>query len=393
MPSTPCNASQSPSSQGQGPHELFVVGAGVAGLATALVLAQAGHPCTVFERRDPSAFAGMGFLLMPNGYEALCTLLGSEEASKLGLEVHELTLLPFNSSSGFSTPGVGQRAMFRPTLIERLMSACHAAGVTFKFDMSLERCELKTAEDESSQIELSFTSSSGLRHVQAMTYLIGADGVRSSIRQTLFPNAQLSQPQLTEFVGLSPCSLDRSSPVRLMKVHDHERALAFGWMPINEGQRIWYAQMRCEASIPLEDGAPRKRFLLNRYQGWPQEVISLLSSCPFERTYRWDTYDLLPLERCSRAGALLVGDAAHASLPISSQGVSGALEDAVTLKALLKAQSLTPQRLTPARWAQLCEAFERARSPIWRARYQESHALEARFLSGLPFSSVPSVDT
>ena len=393
MPSTLSNASQSYSVQGQGPSEFFVVGAGVAGLATALALAQAGHPCTVFERRDPSAFAGMGFLLMPNGYEALCALLGPEEASGLGLEVHELTLQPFNSSTGFSTPGVGQRAMFRPTLIERLMDACRAAGVTFKFDMSLERCEVKTGEDETPTLELSFITPSGASHTQRASYLIGADGVRSFIRQSLFPNAQLSQPKLTELVGLSPHPLDRSSPVRLMKVHDHERVLAFGWMPINEGQRIWYAQMRCEASIPLEDGATRKRFLLNRYQGWPQEVISLLSSCPFERTYRWDTHDLLPLERCSRAGALLVGDAAHASLPISSQGVSGALEDAVTLKALLKEQSLTPQRLTPARWAQLCEAFERARSPIWRARHQESHTLEERFLSGLPFSNVPTVGT
>lgn len=376
------------------PQMFHVIGAGVTGLSTALALAQAGHRCRVYERRDRRSFAGMGFLLMPNGFQALKTLLG-DQADTLGFKVNYLTLHNYEQNTTHTMLGSGQRSMSRPLLIKTLLKSCLHEGVEISY-ASLEDCKILDHPHASpspydSAIQLHFQSTGGQTLIHTPSYVIGADGVHSTLRSTIFPDARLSDPMLTEFVGLTAHDLVLDD-INLVKIHHHHDTLAFGWMPISSSHMIWYAQMKYQPQNPKEDGEIRRSFLLECYRDWPEQVLSLIQNCTFERTYRWDTQDLFPLKSCFSSGVLLIGDAAHASLPLSSQGVSAALEDAVTLAQLLKTHRLTPQKITPERWVDLCHDFERIRSPIWLTQYHEAHTLEKHFLSGQPFSTIPMVD-
>lgn len=51
--------------------DIAIVGAGVAGLANAILLAQSGHRITVYERFATSRPVGSGLMIQPTGLAAL----------------------------------------------------------------------------------------------------------------------------------------------------------------------------------------------------------------------------------------------------------------------------------------------------------------------------------
>ena len=53
-------------------------------------------------------------------------------------------------------------------------------------------------------------------------------------------------------------------------------------------------------------------------------------------TFRWGLYDRDPLRAWTRGRLTLLGDAAHPMLPHTGQGANQAIEDAVTLAAVLR---------------------------------------------------------
>src|SRR2546425_2370357 len=70
-----------------GSPSAVVVGASVAGLASACALAQRGWSVTVLERRPDLLEGGRAFLLQPNGLAALAHLGALEEVNERGLVV------------------------------------------------------------------------------------------------------------------------------------------------------------------------------------------------------------------------------------------------------------------------------------------------------------------
>ncbi len=387
--------------------DLLVVGGGIAGLSASLALAASGLTCEIFERRSEDAFAGMGFLLTPNGVtalEALCSHAGVElSADDIGVPLTEMCLFSHSGAPIASRDAGGAYGVSRPLLLSALTSSCERLGVRRHLDRPLASARL-----EGDGVHMMFEGNDA-RDVRDARCLLGADGVRSPLRSALFPTTSLSRSEILEFVGVSPLSallaLPLSGPLglggardprALVKLQDAERRLAFGYMPLPNDEVIWHAQMAQEdGEMPYEDGRNRRAALIERFEGWPPVVHALLSSCPFERTYRWDTCDLPPLATARREGALLIGDAAHASLTLSSQGVSGALEDALELALLadelhLSAHAGSAERLAEA-WRDLTARFEERRAPVWRRRYDEARSLQRDFLSGDTSRGVPVV--
>lgn len=156
--------------------EALIVGAGPAGLATAIGLARRGQRAVVVERRSAPLDKACGEGLMP---------MGVRQLADLGVDVEKLDAAPFRGirfvdardgrarlTGRFATgPGLGIR---RTELSRALLEAARRAGIQVVLDCALERWRIV---DEGTCV-VAQTSSGEVR----ARYLVGADGLNSAIR-------------------------------------------------------------------------------------------------------------------------------------------------------------------------------------------------------------------
>ncbi len=151
--------------------DALIVGAGPAGLATGIALAQRGVRALVIEKRQPPLDKACGEGIMPAGVRAL---------GALGIDVSALRAAPFRGvrfidgahelSGTFATgSGLGVR---RTALSEALLAAAERARVEVRFGCVLGRFEARADGVNAS------TSQGELR----ARFLIGADGLASRVR-------------------------------------------------------------------------------------------------------------------------------------------------------------------------------------------------------------------
>jgi len=154
-----------------GDADALIVGAGPAGLATAIGLARRGLSVLAIEQRNAPLDKACGEGIMPPGVRALAAL---------GVSLAQLRAAPFAGvrfvdgerelSGRFATgAGLGVR---RTALSAALLGAAERAGVETRFGCALE------AWEERGECVLAETSQGTLR----ARVLVGADGLASSVR-------------------------------------------------------------------------------------------------------------------------------------------------------------------------------------------------------------------
>ena len=73
------------------------------------------------------------------------------------------------------------------------------------------------------------------------------------------------------------------------------------------------------------------RFMIDHLGNWPEPIPQLLSHIDYRKIHRWDIYERKLMSNVYRGNVVLIGDAAHTFIPLTSQGANSALVDAVTL--------------------------------------------------------------
>ncbi|MFF4893176.1 FAD-dependent monooxygenase [Micromonospora chersina] len=312
-----------------------VIGGGIGGTITAMALARAGIEATVHEAH-PGGADGVGAMLSlaPNGLAAL-RIVGAEEAVRAA--GHPVPGVVMADGAGnrlaefHGFPGLpATHAMGRADLHAALTAQALAQGVKIEHGRRLVR-----AEEDHDGVTAVFADGNTAR----ADVLIGADGIRSTVRTLIDPTAP--EPEYAGLLGFGGLVAEDAAPADPGTMHFAFGSSSIGWWRLPDGQLCWFASLpRTEPltwaevqRIPAEQWLARLR---ERYAG----------HVPGERLLAHTTPDTLmatgPMERMPsvphwhRGRLVLVGDAVHAPSSSSGQGASLAIESAVELARCLR---------------------------------------------------------
>jgi 2-polyprenyl-6-methoxyphenol hydroxylase-like FAD-dependent oxidoreductase len=309
--------------------DAIIIGGGIGGLAAAIALRQGGLAVAVYERTLTWQAVGAGLSLWPNALHALRKLglgapmeaLGTPQAdavirTKRG---EPLARLPAREMARrFGSPLIGiHRADLQQILLEAL-----GAGVVRR------GAECVGIEEHSAGVRATFAD--GSRAEGAV--LVGADGLRSTVRARLWGSAPPRYAGYTAWRGVTP------SDTRAVAGEWWGRGARFGAVPLSEGRVYWFASVTAPEGGPDAPGE-RKQALLRRFDGWDAPVLAMIAATDEAAILRNDIFDRDPLPRWGCGRVTLLGDAAHPMTPNLGQGAGQALEDAVVLGACLCAGS------------------------------------------------------
>lgn len=307
-----------------------LLGGGVAGCALAAALrgSPLGADVTIVERRHASTPAGMGFLLLENGLRALEQVAPDVAWRRQGQPIERLRLRA-DDGADLGTPHIEPALCVSRT---KFLSLLRSATGDAKWTEG--RALVDFARDDSGSFTHARCDDGSSFEGDAF---FACDGAASRARSIAFPHARLGEVIVQEIVSTAYApTLARGLGSTFHKFHGKEGGLAVGLLAESEHSIVWFVQFdsrRHEA--PQKDGPSIARFVYERCRGWSPEVLAAIAATDFDRSHLWPTRDLMPLEDIHHANLALVGDAAHACLPFTSQGANGALEDAAALQRLL----------------------------------------------------------
>jgi 2-polyprenyl-6-methoxyphenol hydroxylase-like FAD-dependent oxidoreductase len=342
-----------------------VIGAGPAGMATALSIHQAGHNVRVFERYAHARPAGNILNLWPPPIKAL-GLMGVDledfgapcrsEFRNVNGHRRAVINLPQEVIDQY---GGGFIGLLRPELYERLLEALPEG--TIEFNRSVERIE---QDRHGARLFMNDGE------VVEADVVVGADGINSMVRKTLWGDEPIREHNLHIFGGFiydPPVEAERG-----MCVVSHDRVTQGAWTSIRRKGRDgfqWWVLTAHDAS--KEFTADLRDAAASLAAGFPDPLPQLIAATDPQNVQRWVLRDRKPLKQWSSGRVTLVGDAAHPTSPYAAYGAGMSIEDGYFLGRALAGVDLGDHDLVTHTLA----AFEAPRRPHTARHTQIAYAL------------------
>lgn len=315
--------------------DITVVGAGIAGLAHAIMLSRLGHGVTVYERFATPQPIGSGLMLQPTGLAALERLGLRQAMLAFGQPIDRLQGVTasgrtiFDLAYGDLAPELHALAVHRGALHRVLWSGFERSGARLELASAITT----VAPDAGDRALLADESG---RSFPAADLVIDASGARSTLRA--FVNDRQPRPfaygavwATVPDLGLAPRTLaQRYVAARIMLGYLPVGRLDPGGPPL--AALFWSLK-------PGDFEAWRVDFAGWRRQAealWP-ELRPVLQGLAGPDDFTLAGYTHFTAGRLSRGPVVLTGDAAHTTSPQLGQGANQGLIDAVVLADALGA--------------------------------------------------------
>src|SRR5262245_15390121 len=355
-----------------------IVGGGIGGLTAALASARNGYGVRVFEQASAFGEVGAGIQLSPNCTRVLHEL-GLESALRAVAFVPEgIEMRQWNTGRVLSRGALGAEAVrrfgapyyhvHRADLLRLLVDTARASSA-----IGLET-DARVDDIASDADHVTFRAH-GARCVADL--LIGADGIHSTVRASLFGH---ESPRFTGNVAWRALVPVHRLPTGLV------RPMATAWWGPHQHFVHYYVRsgelVNCVCVVEKngwekESGTERGDHaeLAADFAGWHDTVTTLIENMDRDSCFKWALFDRPPMPKWSTERITLLGDACHPTLPFMAQGAAMAIEDAAVLAQCVASATDIPSALVRY------EALRRDRT----ARIQAGSRRNARVfhLSGL----------
>ena len=311
---------------------VLVVGAGSAGCVVATLLARAGVDVDVVEIHDDVTALGSGITVQGNALRVLREIGAWDVARQdgfgfesTGIRLPDGTLLVELEDIKTGGPDLpATMGMERRKLARVLVDSAVAAGAGLRLATTVTGFA-----DDGAGVDVTFSDGSAGRY----DLVIGADGVRSSVRSMIGIE---TEPEPTG-MGIFRVFTGRPESITRTDLCFDGPCYIAGFCPTGDDSMYAYlVEPKQDRSDMLpEDRLAHMRRLAEAYHG-PWDDIRELMTDPSTVHYAW--FEKMLLERpWWRGRVALIGDAAHTCPPTVAQGAAQAMEDALVMAESLLA--------------------------------------------------------
>ncbi|MET0277104.1 MAG: FAD-dependent monooxygenase [Pseudorhodoplanes sp.] len=315
---------------------IIVVGGGLGGAMTALALGRKGFDILLLEEAEEFGVIGYGIQLGPNVFWML-DRLGVADAV-LAVALRPMSLVMYDWIDGAVITRIPTRESFvkrfgkpyvvihRVDLHRVLLDACRALPNV----QMIASTGVKSFEDLGDRVRVEIADG---RHYEGAA-LIGADGIRSTIRQQMTdegPPRSLGYVAHRTIVPMSDVNFDVDTDNVVMWSGDGFHIVHY---PLRDHTLFNVVTVfKTLDMAPTDTDSPHPD-LARVYRDSHPTMKKLWGMMDLSRR-GWVSGDRDPIRHWSKGRVTLLGDAAHPTLQSLAQGACMAIEDAVCLAELL----------------------------------------------------------
>jgi salicylate hydroxylase len=319
--------------------KILIAGAGIGGLTAAACLIKAGHDVQIFEQAPELTEVGAGIQMSANAMHVLIDLGLGDAISALSVRPEAYVFRLHDTGEVISQFALAdEHLQLHRAPYNQLHRADFQRLLVRKVDelkKGVVRLNSRVTGFEETPTEVRVRLANG--EIASADLLIGADGVRSAVREQI---AGAAHPVYT-----GDAAWRFTIPAQELPPGFMEPVMSV-WM--GPGAHVVCYFLRAGALLnfvglveteEVSEESWTARFPRDKlradFAGWHPDIQTIVDLADPDACYRWSLFYRPPISNWSTRRATLLGDSVHATLPYLAQGAAMAIEDGAVLARAL----------------------------------------------------------